>query len=86
MNFNGDFDVLPLRAHVLFGAVPEFPTSGDFHQAVSDVEAERDEPAAHWRVEAIRARRIHMGVKLDELRGIINRATAARLFAVVTAT
>lgn len=81
-HFDGDFDVLPLRAQFLFGPVPSHPTSGDFHLAVSDVEHHHDEPAAHWRLEAIRARIRHQGRSLAELRGQIITATAARLYAI----
>ena len=73
--FDGDFDVLPLRAALLFGAVPLTPTSADFHLAVSDVYAAPEEPAAHWRVEAIRWRRVNAG-PLDLT--AIAKATALR--------
>lgn len=82
--FDGDFDLLPIKAHLLYGAVPTHPTYGDFALAVSEVESNRYEPAAHWQVEAIRARRLNPGVKLDDVRVEINRATAARLYKVAT--
>jgi hypothetical protein len=82
--FDGDFDLLPLKAHILFGAVPTHPTYEDFALAVTEVFGNRFEPAAHWRVEAIRARRLQPGVKLDDVRVEINRATAKRLYEVAT--
>lgn len=75
--FAGDFDFLPVRAHILFGAVPAYPTDGDFHHAVS-VAFGREDVAADWRVEAIRWRRGNPGAELDL--PAIARATAARLF------
>lgn len=78
--FDGDFDLLPLRAALLFRDVPTHPTYADFALAVTEVESNPDEPAAHWYVEAIRARRLSPGTKLDDLRAQINKATAERLY------
>jgi hypothetical protein len=78
--FNGDFDSLPLSAHIRFGAVPQFPTESDFHLAVSDAITARH-PAAEWRVEAIRFRRQNPGATLDAAKlKLIARATAQRLY------
>lgn len=80
MNFDGYFEFLPLRAAIEFGDVPTHPTYGDFALAVSQVESTPDDPAAHWRVEAIRARRLQPGVPLNEVLRQIATATAARLY------
>jgi len=82
--FDGDFDLLPIKAHILYGAVPEYPTYADFALAVTEVFGNRFEPAAHWQLEAIRARRLSQGAKLDDMRVEINRATAASLYKVAT--
>ena len=77
-----DLDLLPLRAHVLFGEVPRYPTDDDFHGAASDVFHEEDEPATHWRLEAVRWRLHHPGTPLDDVAlATIAGRTAARLFA-----
>lgn len=57
-------EFLPLRAHLDFGATPLFPTESNFHLAASDV-ARTGEPAARWRLEAIRERRQRPGAPLD---------------------
>lgn len=75
MKFEGDFDALPLRSDLLFGALPVNPTANDFHVAVSEVFSNPEEPAAHWRVEAIRWRRVNAG-PLDLT--AIAKATALR--------
>lgn len=80
MNFDGDFDFLPLRAGLQYGAVPTYPTYEDFALAVTAVESDPDDPAAHWHVEAIRARRLQPGIMLNDLLKQINTATAARLY------
>jgi hypothetical protein len=85
MEFHGDFEFLPIKSDLLFGPVPLYPTDSDFHLAASTVAANPDEPAAYWRMEAIRARRGHSCAKLDELMPRIMAATAQRLFQVVTA-
>ena len=79
--FDGDFDFVPVRAHVEFGAVPAFPTEADFHHAVS-IAFGREDVAADWRVEASRWRRSNPGVELD-LRAVA-RATAKRLYTKLT--
>lgn len=75
--FCGDFDTLPVRSHLLFGAVPLFPTSDDF-QLAAMVASHANDAAAEWRVEAIRWRRGNEGKPLD-LRAIAV-ATSERLF------
>jgi hypothetical protein len=79
--FAGDFDALPLRAHVLYGATSPFPTEADFHLAASHV-AHDDDAAAHWNIECIRERRSRPGAVLDPstLNAIALRV-AARLYA-----
>jgi hypothetical protein len=77
--FDGDFEMLPFRAHVLYGDVPLYPISEDFHLAVS-VAFGRDDAAADWRVEAVRWRLAHMGKPLNEGLREIAAATAARLY------
>jgi len=77
--FEGDFELLPLRAHFLFGRLPQCPSDADFHMAVTDAIPAQD-PAAEWRVEAIRFRRQNPGARLDDINlKTIARATAARL-------
>lgn len=51
-------DLLPFLASVEFGPVPKYPTSADFHLAVTDkVHSTGDKRrAAEWRLERIRAR------------------------------
>lgn len=86
MNFDGDFEFLPLRARIEFGEVPMYPTYEDFALAVTQVESTPDDPAAHWRVEAIRARRLQPGVLLNDVLKQINTATSARLYQRAVAT
>jgi hypothetical protein len=80
-NCGGDFFVLPIRAELVYGRVPSAPLEGDFHMAVSDVESNPNDDAAHWRVEAIRFRRRKPGAPLadDNMRAVI-QATAERLY------
>jgi hypothetical protein len=78
VHFDGDFDLLAFRAHVLFGEVPLYPIEGDFELAVSHA-FHAEDAAADWRVEAVRWRRMHAGKPLDL--PAIARATAARLYA-----
>lgn len=78
--FDGDFDFLPLAAHLRYGAVPEYPTSVDFHNAVSLVADDTDRYVeAWWHVEAIRERILHPGRKLDDAKRDINNRVAKRL-------
>jgi hypothetical protein len=80
-NFTGDFEILPFRAGILFGSVPTNPTAADFHRAVSDLEINKTDAAAHWRLEAIRERRMTPGVALvGETLRAVNRRVAKRLF------
>ena len=75
-----DPDLLPLRAHVLYEPVPLYPIEGDFHLAASVVAAEPHEPAAHWRIEAIRERRAHAAIAFDpEVLGRIAARVAVRM-------
>lgn len=79
--FDGDFDFLPIRAHLVFGQVPQFPTDEDFHLAVSDVCHAEDDAAAHWQVEVIRERRIRPGAAFDAATmKAINLRVAKRLY------
>jgi len=76
-----DLELLPFRAHVLFGEVPRYPITSDFHTAASDVFHEEAEPAAHWRLEAIRWRLQHQGGLLNDIAlAVIAGQTAARLW------
>jgi hypothetical protein len=76
--FCGDFDVLPLRAHLLYGPVPTHPTSQDFQNAgCSGID---DEAAARWRLEAIRWRMANPFPMPLDLRAIAN-ACAAKFYA-----
>jgi hypothetical protein len=63
-SFEGDFDALPLRSHLLFGEVPSYPTSEDFQNAACTAFGSTD-VAARWRMEAIRWRLVHRGVPMD---------------------
>jgi hypothetical protein len=85
-NFDGDFDMLPLRAHIEYGAVPEYPTEGDFAMAVTMALGNAHDPAAQWRLEAIRERRLRPGVTLESAKAEINRRAAARMFAYMQET
>lgn len=76
-NFDGSFDALPLRSHILFGALPSHPIENDFHHAVS-VAFHANDAADDWRVEAIRWRRHNPIGELDL--HAIAVATAKRLF------
>ena len=79
--FTGDFHFLPFRASVVYGDVPTHPTAADFHCAVTDVQRNLDDAAAHWRLEAIRLRRQEPGVPLgNDAVKLINQAVAKRLF------
>lgn len=80
-NCGGDFFLLPLRAQIVYGDVPLFPKEADFHMAVSDVEGNPHDDAAHYRVEAIRFRRKNPGVTLadDNMKAVL-AATAERLY------
>jgi hypothetical protein len=73
--FEGDFDLLPIAAHVRYGAVPPYPTSEDFQNFACTKEHEQ-RPEAHWHLEAIRWRRQHPGVALDDGLRDIAKSTA----------
>lgn len=79
--FDGDFDLLPFRAYVLYGPVPEAPTKHDYWFALKQMLRNRHEPAAVWRFEAVRERMGKPGVKLsgDTLK-FINDRVARRLY------
>ena len=81
MRFDGDFALLPFRAGIRYGAVPAYPTSAEFHAAVSNADADLEEyPEAHWHIEAVRERRLNPGRSLDEARPDINARVARRLY------
>lgn len=74
-------DLLPFRALLLYGEVPLYPIGETFDLAVSDVACAADDPAAHWRVEAVRWRRgAGYGKPLEQGLPIIAGRTAARLW------
>lgn len=70
-------DLAGLRAALVYGDVPLYPTTGDFLLAATDVVDHADDIAAHWRLEAIRARRLAPGSVLDC--EAIERAAEARM-------
>lgn len=75
-------EFLPLRSALLFGDVPCSPSEGDFILASVDVSHHADDPAAHWRLEAIRERRQRPGCALDDgALAAIGLRTAARFLA-----
>lgn len=80
--FNGDFDSLPIKAHILLGQVPLNPNYGDFCLAVSDLEHDQT-PESLWRLEAIRWRLANQGKNLDLQ--AINKVVAKRLYEEATA-
>lgn len=74
-----DLDLLPLRAQVLFGEVPLYPTREYFERAALFVGF--GEPAADWYIEAVRWRRgAGYGKPLEDGLPIIAGRTAARLW------
>jgi hypothetical protein len=78
--FDGDFDFLPLAAHVRYGQIPKFPSSGDFQSAVCLVVDDLDKYVeAHWYLEATRERILHPGRALDDAKRDINGRVASRL-------
>lgn len=83
--FDGDFDTLPLHAHIVGGPVPNYPVKDDFELASIQASAvdpfSRRGAALVWRLEAIRYRRTHPAAPLsgDVLREIAT-ATASSLF------
>lgn len=77
--FEGDFDLLPIAAHLRYGEVPLYPVSEDFHNFVSTKVHER-RPEACWQLEAIRWRLQNPGRPLNEGLKVIAVATAAAIF------
>lgn len=76
-------DLLPLRAHILYGEVPLYPIESDFHMAATDVAHAEEDAAAHWRIEAIRYRTQHRGAVFDDhVLAILAGRVAARLWRV----
>ena len=73
--FDGDFDLLPFAAGVRYGAVPLYPTSGDF-QDFAGVKVHEERAEACWHLEAIRWRMQHPGKPLNDGLKDIARATA----------
>ncbi len=67
--FTGDFDLLPIRAHLDLGPVPTSPSMADFDDAMTA--ALNADPwtiegaAAIWQGEAVRWRRGNPGATLD---------------------
>lgn len=81
--FFGDFDLLPIGAHLRFGAVPRAPTSDDFQLAACLCSELAEEGCAYaaWHIEAVRERRLNPGVALSgEVMHRINTRVAARLY------
>ena len=73
--FEGDFDLLPFAAGVLFGEVPLYPLGDEFQRAAMRAD---ESPAARWQCEAIRWRRINGPRPLNEgLHSIALRVAAA---------
>jgi hypothetical protein len=77
--FEGDFDLLPVAAHLRYGAVPEYPRSEDF-QSFAGTKEHEQRPEAHWHLEAIRWRLRHPGKPLSEGLREIAKATASALY------
>lgn len=75
--FVGDFDTLPLAAHIAVGPVPEYPTSDDFQRASMRAD---DSPAHRWFCEAVRQRRLFPGQLLDDGMSDINARVANALY------
>lgn len=85
MYFDGDFSLLPLRASLDIGPVPQYPTSEDFQNAACRT-AHADPftwegAAVHWYLEAVRERRNHPAAPLSgEHLAAITKRTAERLY------
>jgi hypothetical protein len=81
MSFDGDFDMLPIKAHFRYGVIPSHPTSNDFQLAACVVLDDLETYAeAHWYIEAIRERRMNPGRLLDDAKRDINARVADRLY------
>lgn len=82
--FLGDFDLLPLRAHLDIGGVPLSPSMRDFDDAMTH--AIRADPftvagaAAIWHGEAVRWRRGHANAIAPLDLGAIAQATAEQIY------
>lgn len=75
--FLGDFDLLPIAAHLAHGEVPLHPTSEDFQLAAT--RGDSHDAADIWYLEAVRERRLHPGRALDDAKHDIGERVAARL-------
>lgn len=75
-----DLELLPFKAALAYGEVPLYPIAGDFEDAVSAALNAEDDPAAQWRLEAVRWRRQNPGRPLDPALPIIAGWTAARIW------
>jgi hypothetical protein len=74
--FSGDFEFLPIAAHLRYGQV-----GNDFQHAAVMVADDLDVYAeAHWHLEATRERAVNPTCRLDERLGVINARVAKRLF------
>lgn len=80
MIFDGNFSLLPITSEIRYGSIPQYPTASDFHMASTCLAVNENDPAAHWRIEAIRERRMNPGRSLDEAMREINIRVASRLF------
>ncbi len=79
--FDGDFNFLPFRAHMVYGDVPRYPSESDFQMAAMEVSHSPDDAAAHWRLEAVRERRLRPAAPLSgDTLTVINARVAARLY------
>ena len=79
--FAGDFEFLPLAAHIRYGAIPVIVTGNDFQSAAVRVSRDLDVYAeAHWYLEAIRERRLNPTRSLNEAMSDINARVARRLY------
>lgn len=81
--FLGDFDLLPLAAHLQHGAVPTHPTSDDFQLTAARL-GDSSDAASLWHLEAVRERRLNPGRPLEDAKKDINRRVAARLHEICT--
>jgi hypothetical protein len=79
--FSGDFEFLPVAAHLRYGAIPVIVTSSDFQLAAVRVSADLEVYAeAHWHLEAVRERRLNPSRSLNDAMRDINDRVARRLY------